>query len=302
MAGNDIEIECKFLLKKVPDVVKEKSTQIEQGYLSQSQDVEFRFETGGPTGIEFIVSQCWVKKEKGKKFKEVERSSEVRVAVETSFVKKVRDLMRAQGQDVVVRVRSEKELESTENSTGRGVKEFDGSEGCGYLTVKGRSDGFGCPEIEIKIDIQCAQEILAMMGDADKLSKKRHYVKSAEREWTIDEFGGMLSGLVLAEIEFEFEEEAKLMSSGEVKLPNWGIMVNVTKDRMFKNVNLIGKKMEEMEGYVKELLSNAAKAFELKSDEDREGNACGGFKEKELKEDGLRVEGHLSKAIKLSAR
>lgn len=304
MNAKDVEIECKFLLSKVPDVNKSKTTQIEQGYLSKSQDVEFRFENAA-NGVEFVVSQCCIKKKAGECFKEISPSTEVRVPVESTFVKKVRDLMRTQGQDVVVRVR----LENVNNEHKEGEERVKNNEGIGYLTIKGRFEGFGCPEIEIKMDMQRAQEILSMMSNVDKISKKRHYVNNVNNkgaQWTVDEFCGDLTGLVLAEIEFESEKEAKALSEKKQGLPVWNIdMVDVTKDKVFKNVNLIGKKMEELKDYVKELLSSERKVslFESgeeeeerkiesqkkvkKTDEDIDGNACGWFKDAEAKGEGL---------------
>lgn len=79
------------------------------------------------------------------------------------------------------------------------------ADNCGYITVKSRNHGATRHEWEYPISVDDAREMLALCSGV--LSKTRYIVPdSAGLVWEVDEFGGALSGLVVAEIELPSED------------------------------------------------------------------------------------------------
>jgi CYTH domain-containing protein len=74
------------------------------------------------------------------------------------------------------------------------------------LTVKGPRTGIGRDEFEFAIPARDAQALLQRHCLGEVLEKTRHYVPFGGFEWTVDEYRGVLSGVVLAEIELPSEE------------------------------------------------------------------------------------------------
>ena len=71
-----------------------------------------------------------------------------------------------------------------------------------FLTVKTRNDGALRHEWEYEIPAEDAREMLEKAA-VNVLSKRRYLVPASEKGlvWEVDEFGGALSGLVIAEVE-----------------------------------------------------------------------------------------------------
>lgn len=95
-------------------------------------------------------------------------------------------LCRQNGNSVRVRIRGEK----------------------GYLTIKGPSfdGGLSRYEWEKEIALSDAEELLSLCGKA-KIEKQRYLVRCGKHIYEVDEFYGDNTGLVVAEIELDNENE-----------------------------------------------------------------------------------------------
>lgn len=93
------------------------------------------------------------------------------------------------------------------------------------MTVKGRRVAGAGPEIEFPMPTDKA-EALRPMAVGRAVEKTRHRVGA----WEVDVFRGALSGLVVAEIEFDPDQ-------GEVEVPEW-VGDEVTDDPRFSNARL----------------------------------------------------------------
>ncbi|MDE5774440.1 MAG: CYTH domain-containing protein [Muribaculaceae bacterium] len=99
-----------------------------------------------------------------------------------------------------------------------------------YLTIKGVTKGSVREEFEYEIPLCDGMALMRMCGD-DILDKCRWYVEYEGKCWEVDEFGGKLSGLVVAEIELESDGE-------EISFPVF-IGREVTDDPRYYNSMLI---------------------------------------------------------------
>ncbi len=100
-----------------------------------------------------------------------------------------------------------------------------------FLTIKGKTSGISRKEFEYVIPREEADEILNSMCVGYIISKTRHIIEFSGHRWEIDEFFGDNSGLVLAEIELQAEEEA-------FNKPSW-LGEEVSTDPKYFNANLI---------------------------------------------------------------
>lgn len=82
-------------------------------------------------------------------------------------------------------------------------------DGEGYLTIKGPSDQSGLAryEWERKIPLDEARELMAIC-EPGVIDKTRWLVKSGPHVFEVDEFHGENRGLVVAEVELSYEDEA----------------------------------------------------------------------------------------------
>ena len=124
----------------------------------------------------------------------------------------------------------------------------------GWLTIKGPTTGISRPEFEYKIHWEEAQKMLdTMCGDI--ISKKRYmmeygyiFVKKdllcsyLEKEYTIelDIFNEDNEGLIIAEVEFKSEEEAKAFV-----VPDW-FGEDVSEDPRYYNASLAKKSYKQI--------------------------------------------------------
>jgi adenylate cyclase len=83
-----------------------------------------------------------------------------------------------------------------------------------WLTVKSDRSGPSRLEYEYEIPRSDAEEMLTRICDQNIFEKARHKVEHAGNIWLIDIYGGRLSGIVLAEIELQSEDEY-------FELPDW---------------------------------------------------------------------------------
>lgn len=102
----------------------------------------------------------------------------------------------------------------------------------GFLTIKGLTVGVTRTEFEYEIPVA---DVTAMIDDFDlpAIRKKRFEIEYKGHTWEVDVFEGRLSGLILAEIELDSEDEA-------FEIPDW-ITENVSDNPEYYNSMLIAK-------------------------------------------------------------
>ncbi len=100
----------------------------------------------------------------------------------------------------------------------------------GYLTIKGKSQGFARLEFEYPIPHADAEILLNTLCDRPLIEKTRYQIHYEGLIWEVDEFMGENEGLILAEV--ELQEATQVIS-----LPPW-IGKEVTQDSRYYNSNL----------------------------------------------------------------
>lgn len=85
-------------------------------------------------------------------------------------------------------------------------------------------------EFEYPIPVEEAEEILKLLCVGHPIEKTRHYVEYEGFVWEIDEFKGLNDGLIVAEVEFERENQT-------IPLPPW-IGKEVSSDPRYLNASL----------------------------------------------------------------
>lgn len=96
----------------------------------------------------------------------------------------------------------------------------------GYLTIKGKSEGFSRFEWEKEIDIEEAEKLLQLC-EPGVIDKIRYDIIIGTHVYEIDVFLGENEGLILAEIELEKEDES-------FEKPDW-LGKEVTEDIRYYN-------------------------------------------------------------------
>ncbi len=104
--------------------------------------------------------------------------------------------------------------------------------GEGFLTVKGRTEGITRDEFEYRIPLEDATAMLGSMCRGGLVEKIRHHIEVKGFTWDVDEFLGESSGLVLAEVELEDEDQVP-------DFPDW-LGQEVTGDVRYYNAYLAG--------------------------------------------------------------
>lgn len=102
-----------------------------------------------------------------------------------------------------------------------------------YLTIKGITQGHSRDEWEYPIPTKDADAMLEKCIDGRIIEKFRYIVFFNGNKWEIDEFLGEDSGLILAEIELETEEQ-------QFVLPPF-IGEEVTNNPQYYNSSIAGK-------------------------------------------------------------
>ncbi|WP_327070463.1 CYTH domain-containing protein [Kitasatospora sp. NBC_01250] len=100
----------------------------------------------------------------------------------------------------------------------------------GYLTVKGARSGISRPEYEYPIPVADAIEMLDRMCLPGRIDKVRHVCGADGYQLTVDEFGGVHQGLLLAEVEYD-------EGVTDAVLPGW-LGTEVTDDDRYSNAVL----------------------------------------------------------------
>lgn len=101
----------------------------------------------------------------------------------------------------------------------------------GFITVKGKSNESGLSryEWEKEIPVNEAEELL-LLCEPGAIDKTRYEIPVGKHTFEVDEFYGENSGLTVAEVELETEEESYLT-------PEW-LGMEVTGDRKYYNSSL----------------------------------------------------------------
>lgn len=103
------------------------------------------------------------------------------------------------------------------------------------VTWKSPRRGACRDEVEFVIAPLDGAALLARVPAARRLEKTRFRIEHAGAGWDVDVFGGALSGLILAEIELEREDQP-------IILPPW-VEREVTNDARYRNSRLAGGMM-----------------------------------------------------------
>ena len=101
----------------------------------------------------------------------------------------------------------------------------------GYITVKGGGEGMTRSEYEYAIPVIDAEEMLDGLCIKPLIEKNRYFVEHDGMVWEVDEFFGENSGLVVAEVELEREDQI-------FSLPGW-VGKEVTGDSRYFNAALV---------------------------------------------------------------
>lgn len=101
----------------------------------------------------------------------------------------------------------------------------------GFLTIKGPGSGAVRKEFEYQFHTADADEMLDGLCEKPLIEKKRYTISYRGFVWEVDEFFGDNEGLVVAEIELEYEDQ-------QFELPEW-IGKEVTGDPRHFNVSLV---------------------------------------------------------------
>lgn len=101
------------------------------------------------------------------------------------------------------------------------------------INIKSLEIGLSRDEYEYPINLQDARQMLATLAVGPVIEKNRYLVSHEQHLWEIDVFLGDNSGLVVAEVEINSEDE-------QVILPEW-IGTEVTNISRYYNVSLSQK-------------------------------------------------------------
>jgi len=99
------------------------------------------------------------------------------------------------------------------------------------LTIKGRTSGMTRSEWEYPIPMEDARAFLDNLCERPIIEKYRYRIPFQGMVWEVDEFLGENTGLVVAEVELESEQQA-------FARPEW-IGEEVTHDARYFNANLL---------------------------------------------------------------
>ena len=100
-----------------------------------------------------------------------------------------------------------------------------------FLTIKGASSGISRSEFEYEIPFEEAKFMLENLCEKPIIEKFRTKIVMDDVIWEVDEFIGDNTGLVIAEVELQNENQ-------KINLPDW-IGNEVTGNRQYNNSYLV---------------------------------------------------------------
>ena len=105
------------------------------------------------------------------------------------------------------------------------------SDDTGFITIKGKSNKNGTSRFEWEKEIPATEaEELLLLCEPTIIEKTRYLIKVGYHTFEVDEFAGENSGLVVAEIELNSEDEV-------FEKPNW-LSKEVTGDLKYYNSSI----------------------------------------------------------------
>ena len=104
-------------------------------------------------------------------------------------------------------------------------------DGAATLTVKTRQVGCVRQEFEYAIPVDDAERILDGCCGGNIIVKCRHLVRHEGYLWEIDEYDGILKGIILAEVEFDHAGQ-------DIPLPEW-VGEEVTAKPAYKKISML---------------------------------------------------------------
>jgi len=105
------------------------------------------------------------------------------------------------------------------------------------LAVKTKRITGGRYEFEYDIPLEDAELLLASCG-SNATAKHRHYVLREGLTWEIDEYDGVLKGVVLAEVELDAIDQL-------IDMPSW-IGREVTAQAPYRKINMLRERQKDL--------------------------------------------------------
>lgn len=105
------------------------------------------------------------------------------------------------------------------------------------LAVKTKRIAGGRYEFEYDIPMEDAELLLASCG-SNATVKHRHYVLHQGLTWEIDEYDGILKGVVLAEVELDAIDQL-------IDMPSW-IGREVTAQAPYRKINMLRERQKDL--------------------------------------------------------
>src|SRR5262245_49210873 len=112
------------------------------------------------------------------------------------------------------------------------------------VALKSRRLGTSRTEFEYAIPLPDAEEILRIMCEGNILEKVRHCVPHAGAIWNVDVYDGVLSGVILAEVELTHADQ-------QLEIPEW-IGEEVTDDPKYRKINMRAERIALLEKNARE--------------------------------------------------
>lgn len=120
------------------------------------------------------------------------------------------------------------------------------------LTIKGPRKGLTRDEFEYEIPPGEGMALLADHCSGDVLEKTRHHVPFAGFEWVVDEYHGILDGVIVAEVELPDE-------AAQFRRPPW-LGAEVTGNDAYRKINMLKARRDMARGAQPEDGAQAAEA------------------------------------------
>ena len=99
------------------------------------------------------------------------------------------------------------------------------------LTVKGPRQGLARDEFEYEIPASDGLTLLEQHCKGEVIAKTRHHVLFSQLEWFVDEYHGLLDGIILAEVELPNQDTP-------IDLPEW-VSTEVSGMDKYRNSHLV---------------------------------------------------------------
>lgn len=107
------------------------------------------------------------------------------------------------------------------------------------LTVKGPRKGLSRHEFEYEIPASDGLILLQQHCKGEVVEKTRHHISYHGHEWTVDEYHGLLDGVIVAEVELPREDTP-------VDLPAW-VGKEVTGVEKYRKVNMVKARKKRLQ-------------------------------------------------------